>query len=279
MNRSSEEIYNALIKNKDLEKVVTLTYEELIDLYKNYKKFRETKVIIVEMINSYFIKFPQISNMQIRIEKKDEEKIDFKIFSNQEKIIPYNLSKTFFKFIINEFKINKIILLLLSITIISIMSFLKINIDFIYDINKIYVTVMTIFITIFLVFTTSNTFSNYGKGELNSQAFINGWFYERLENDKHIVKLAFFSLFSTLINLMILASNLKGISQYYYTLNILKNPLTTSILWWRLLLGLILTIINFNILVILFRTIIDYYFVKKEKYVMGAFKDEFLRNR
>ena len=187
-----KKIFNTLVNNKESNQVLTLKWEEIVSVYQAYDVIR--KVIILEMENNYYINFPNISSVQIEVEKDSISKSSFQVFKNKEIYDPYKFKRNFINFIIEEFKLNWHYLIIFNLTLILLFLLFNVKINSFLNLNSLFVTVLTIFITIFLVFSTT-----LEQKEFNKEAFCKGSFYEQLQNDKFILNLAIIALFSSLL--------------------------------------------------------------------------------
>ena len=179
------------------EGYVELTLEQFRDFYHkiiNNKILNDHTVFAVFIEDQILIRFPEKSDVKfvIRKDKKDtgvfsEKDMDF--IANLEPMGTYEGEYKFISFLKKEFRLNWQVLI--SVFFVSFVLFsIAGNVDMLRKVNELILISITIFISIFLLFTISQ-----GKYKNEFKFMKSDILYKFFQNDKYIAKLAIILIF------------------------------------------------------------------------------------
>lgn len=228
-----EFICSLLLNGEVDNSAIVLTLGEFEQLYKLLVENLENRIpktSIINLGNELFIQFSNISPQHFLIIGKNSfVSNDFRFLLSKNWFGINKKQKTFCGFIINEFKLNSIPLLL-TITFSFIALVISNNYDIIATTSNLVMQGATIFLSIFLIFTITQNQILYKDIKLFQAGILQNFY----QDDRHLATLSIFTIIATILNTL-LADIFKNNCINIQIKNVEINPqwilaFTTSIL-------------------------------------------------
>ncbi len=233
-----------------------LTLECFRDVYHkiiNRKILIDHTIFAVFIENRILIRFPEKPEVMFVIKKEKGffHEADLNFVANFEPMGTYKGEHRFSAFIIEEFKLNGLKLIVLFFSTFALF-FIAENVSMLQKVNEMILTSITIFISIFLLFVVSQ------KGYNNDfKLMMDDTLYKFLQNDKYIAISAIFLVFLSIVTVAISYINL---------------------IWIYLPLA-ILTSFSLVLLAICFLAVYQYYFERMKLLTIVPASEELFNDR